>query len=376
MKIKSIEAFVLNDTLEKPFYFSQWSYCERKICLVKLITEDGVIGWGEGYGPADVLAAGIKFLSPFIVGMNVLENETIWDVMYRRTLDYARRGILVASISAIDMAVWDAKGKHLNVPVHQLLGGKKRNIITPYATGLYFREENDLPKALAEEAIEYKELGYRAVKMKVGMTIKDDIEMVRAVRKAIGDDMELMVDSNHAYNLREAKVLSKAIEEYNIGWFEEPVSPEMHDQYAELRNSTTIPIAGGECEYLRYGFHQLFAANAVDIAQPDIAACGGLTEVKKIAAIASAYGKEVVPHSWGTYIAISAAMHFISNLENIPGRMFNDDFFMEHDRTANDLRDRVTLPDFEVKNGELVVSDKPGLGVEINEEALATFICK
>ncbi|WP_430813418.1 mandelate racemase/muconate lactonizing enzyme family protein [Carboxylicivirga sp. RSCT41] len=373
MKIKSIEAFVLNGTLEKPFYFSQWSYAERKICLVKLTTDDGVVGWGEGYGPADVLAAGIRFLAPFVVGMDVLENETIWDVMYRRTVDYARRGILVASISAIDMAVWDAKGKILNVPVHTLLGGKKRDIITPYATGLYFREEKDLPKAIAEEALEYKELGYRAVKMKVGMTIKDDIKMVREVRKALGDDMELMVDSNHAYNLREAIILSKAIEEYNIGWFEEPVSPEMYSHYAELRRATTIPIAGGECEYLRYGFHQLLKSDAVDIVQPDIASCGGLTEMKKISALTSTYGKEIVPHSWGTYIAISAAMHFISNLDNIPGRMFNDNFLMEHDRTDNDIRDRVTKPDFEVKNGELKVSDKPGLGVEINEEALKSY---
>ncbi|WP_282039472.1 mandelate racemase/muconate lactonizing enzyme family protein [Saccharicrinis aurantiacus] len=373
MKIKSIETFVLSDKLDKPFYFSQWSYSERKICLVKLTTECGIVGWGEGYGPADVLSAGVKLLSQYVMGMNPLENETIWDTMYRRSLDYARRGVLVASISAIDMAVWDAKGKALNVPVHQLLGGKKRDIITPYATGLYFREEKDLTQALADEAVMYKDLGYHAVKMKVGMTLEKDIEMVHAVRKAIGDDMKLMVDSNHAYNLREAIILSKAIEEYNIGWFEEPVSPEYYDQYAELRQNTTIPIAGGECENLRYGFHQLFKNNSVDIAQPDIAACGGLTEVKKIAALASAYGKEIVPHSWGTYIAISAAMHFISNLENIPGRMFNSNFYMEHDRTDNDLRDKVTIPDFEVKNGELIVSDKPGLGVEVDEAALAKF---
>ncbi len=375
MKIKSIEVFVLNDKLDKPFYFSQWSYSERKICLVKLSTDEGVVGWGEGYGPADVLAAGVKLLSQYVIGMNPLDNETIWDVMYRRSLDYARRGILVAAISAIDMAVWDVKGKILNVPVHQLLGGKKRDIITPYATGLYFREEKNLPKALADEAIEYKELGYKAVKMKVGMTIEKDIEMVREVRKAIGDDMELMVDSNHAYNLREAVKLSKAIEEYDIGWFEEPVSPEFYSQYAELRNATTIPIAGGECEYLRYGFHQLLRSNAVDIAQPDIAACGGLTEVKKISTLASTYGKEIVPHSWGTYIAISAAMHFISNLDNVPGRMFNSNFWMEHDRTDNDLRDQVTIPDFEVKNGEIKVSDKPGLGVTIDEDAFKSF-CK
>ncbi|WP_430933126.1 mandelate racemase/muconate lactonizing enzyme family protein [Saccharicrinis sp. 156] len=199
--------------------------------------------------------------------------------------------------------------------------------------------------------------------------------MVREVRKAIGDDMELMVDSNHAYNLREAIKLSKSIEEYDIGWFEPPVSPEFYNQYAELRNAIIIPIAGGECEYLRCGFHPLLRTNAVDIAQPDIAACSGLTEVKKISALTSTYGKEIVHHSWGTYIAISAAMHFISNLDNVPGRMFNSNFWMEHDRTDNELRDKVTIPDFEVKNGEIKVSDKPGLGVGIDEDALKRF-CK
>jgi D-galactarolactone cycloisomerase len=376
MKIKSVEAFVLNDKLEKSFYFSQWSYSERKICLVKVTTDEGVVGWGEGYGPADVLSSGVKYLSQYVIGSNPIDNEVIWETLYRRTLDYARSGILMAAVSAIDVAIWDLKGKILGLPVHQLMGGKKRDKIYPYATGLYFREEKNLIQALADEAVEYKELGYKAIKMKVGMTIADDIKMVRAVRKAIGDDVELMVDSNHAYNLREATSLANAIEEYNIAWFEEPISPEFYEQYASLRSATSIPIAGGECEYLRYGFHRLLKNDSVDILQPDICASGGLTEAKRIATLASTYGVELVPHSWGTYIAISAAMHFIANLDCVPGRMKMPRFTMEHDRTANDLRDKVTIPDFEVKNGELLVSDKPGLGVEIDEDALSHFLIK
>lgn len=374
MKIKSVEAFVLKDKLEKSFYFSQWEYSERKICLVKVTAEDGTVGWGEGYGPADVLLAGVKFLSPFVEGMNALQNETIWYTMYRRTLDYARRGILMASISAIDVAIWDLKGKILGLPVHALLGGKQRDEIHPYATGLYFREEKDLAKALAEEAFEYKELGYHAVKMKVGMTPQDDLRFVKEVRKAIGDDMRLMVDANHAYNLREAIRLCQELEDYDISWFEEPISPEQYAQYAELRAATSIPISGGECEYLRYGFHHLLRNNCVDILQPDICASGGLTEAKRIATLASTYGVELVPHSWGTYVAISAAVHFISNLEAIPGRMFMPEFTMEHDRTANGLRDLVTTPSFEVKNGKLIVPDEPGLGVTINEDALKKYM--
>ncbi len=374
MSIQKIEVFSLKDKLDKSFYFSQWEYRERKICLVKITTEDGTSGWGEGYGPADVLAAGIKYLSQFVIGQNPLNSEVIWDTLYRRTLDYARSGILMAAVSAIDVAVWDLKGKILGLPVHQLLGGKKRNEIFPYATGLYFREEKDLAKALADEAVMYKDLGYRSIKMKVGLSIKDDIKNVSAVRNAIGEDIELMVDANHAFNLREAIYLSRALDDFKISWFEEPISPEFYGQYAELRSKTHIPVATGECEYLRYGFHRLLKSNSADILQPDICACGGLSETKKIATLASAYGVEIIPHTWGTYVAISAAMHFVANLECVPGRMKMPGCTLEHDRTTNGLRDKVTLPDFEIKNGTLVVSDKPGLGVEIDEEAMKGYL--
>ncbi len=374
MKIEKVEVFVLSDKLDKSFYFSQWEYSERKICLVKITTTSGLIGWGEGYGPADLLASGVKHLSKYVVGQNPVNSEVIWENLYRRTLDFARSGILMAAVSAIDVAIWDLKGKILELPVHQLFGGKKRDKIYPYATGLYFRKEKNLTRAMAEEAIRYKELGYHAVKMKVGMSIEEDIKNVEAVRKAIGSEVDLMIDANHAYNLQEAIKLAKALEEYNIGWFEEPISPEFYEQHAELRSKTFIPIAGGECEYLRYGFHRLLKNNSLDILQPDICASGGLTEAKRIATLASVYGVDLVPHSWGTYVALSAAMHFVANLDPIPGRLKMPKFTLEHDRTTNGLRDKVTLPDFEVIDGILVVSDKPGLGVEVDETALKQYI--
>ena len=172
MKIKNVQAYVLTDKLDKNFYFSQWEYKQRKICLVKITCEDGKTGWGEGYGPADILASGVKYLSQYIIGQNPLDSEVIWASLYRHTLDFARSGILMAAISAIDIAVWDLKGKILNMPVHQLLGGKKRDEIYPYATGLYFRDEKDLTGALVAEASEYKNLGYTAIKMKVGLSIE------------------------------------------------------------------------------------------------------------------------------------------------------------------------------------------------------------
>ena len=373
MKIQSIESFILSDKLEKSFYFSQWEYSERRICIVKVTSDTGHVGWGEGYGPAGIVEAGIKHLTPFVIGKNPLENERIWGIMYRRTLDFSRSGILVSAISALDVAIWDLKGKILEQPVHLLLGGKKRESITPYATGMYFTYCDDQPELLADEAKRYTELGYKAMKMKVGLSIEEDVENVKRVRQAIGTGVKLMIDANHAYNLREAIHLARAVEPYDIYWFEEPISPEYYDQYAELRARTSIPIAGGECEYLRFGFQALLKSRSVDIAQPDICGTGGLTEAKRIANLASVYGVEVIPHTWGTGIALSAAAHFISNLDTLPGRLQAPNCFIEYDRTENRLREEVTTTSLVFRDGEFTIGDEPGLGVTINEEALSKY---
>lgn len=370
MKIVKIESFLLSDQLKETFFFSQWAYKERKICIVKITTDSGICGWGEGYGPASVLQAGIKLLTPLLLNKNPLEQETLWFDMYRKTLDYARRGILVASISAIDIALWDLKGKALGLPISTLLGGRHRNRVMPYATGLYFSESPQLANKLAEEAKEYVAQGFKAIKMKVGYSIEKDVEFVKKVRTAIGPKIKLMVDSNHAYSLREAVELARLIEPYNIGWFEEPVSPEFYHHYRALRDKTSIPIAGGECEYLRYGHHQLLKEECVDILQVDICSAGGLTESKRIAALASTYGVEIVPHTWGTGIAFHTALHFIANLEPIPGRLFPPDCYIEYDRTENGIREKLTSPSIELKDGYIEVPQRPGLGIEVNEDAL------
>ena len=245
MTIAQVETFVVRQKLEAPFYFSQWEYDERKVCLVKITTADGAYGWGEGYGPAEVVQAGINYLTPQVVGRDPLHEATIWQDMYRRSLDYGRRGVLLASLSAIDIALWDLKGKLLGQPVSVLLGGRRRDKVRVYATGLYFTHTDDLPRALADEARQYVAQGFAAIKMKVGLGIREDIANVEAVRAAIGPATGLMVDSNHAYSRKEALALAQAIEPLDIGWFEEPLSPEDYEGYAELRDRTSIPIAGG-----------------------------------------------------------------------------------------------------------------------------------
>ncbi len=372
--ISKIETYVLKDTLEKSFFFSQWEYSERCICIVKITCSDGTYGWGEGYGPANILESGIEFLKAQVLGENPLHNEVIWNKMYRKTLDFARRGVLVASMSAIDIAIWDIKGKLLNQSVGSLLGGVQRKYVVPYATGMYFTEKDNLTKDFEVEAKLYLEKGFKAIKMKVGLGIAKDVNNVKHLRSIIGYDIKLMIDSNHAYTYTEALELSKKLEKYEISWFEEPVSPEFYEQYAELRQKTTIPIAGGECEYLRFGFHQLLKNKSVDIIQPDICACGGLTEAKRIASLASTYGVDIVPHTWGSSIGIHVALHFITNLESLPGRMFSPDFLLEFDQTENALREQLTFPKLEMKNGKIQVPSSPGLGLEVNEDELHKFV--
>lgn len=373
MKIEKIEPIIVHQHLAEPFYFSQWEYQTRMICLVKITTDEGTYGWGEGYGPANLVKAGIEFFAPFITGLDALDHEVVWQQMYLRSLDFARRGVLLAALSAIDIALWDIKGKHFNKPISSLLGGAKTKFIKPYATGLYFSKSNDLKQKLVNEALTYKEKGYKGMKMKVGLGISKDVEYVTAIREAIGDDVELMIDSNHAYSLKEAKKLCDRLKDLDISWFEEPLSPEHYTCYQQLREATNIPIAGGECEYLRYGFLQLFQQQSVDIAQPDICAAGGITEVKKIAALANTFGVEIIPHSWGSGIALHAAMHLISNLDIVPGRMNQAIPWMELDRTENGLRDVLTGPRINPDNGLLNIPLKPGLGVDVNEEALKEF---
>lgn len=373
MKIEKIETYILKDKLSKSFFFSQWEYSERCICVVKVTASNGQYGWGEGYGPATVLEEGIKLLAPHVVNKNPLENEVIWNHMYRKTLDFARRGVLVASMSAIDIAIWDLKGKILGLPVSTLLGGAHRTKIRPYATGLYFTNYDNPAEGLVQEAKTYVKQGFKAMKMKVGLGVNLDVKIVKSIREAIGPDIQLMVDSNHAYTLREATKLARKIEEYDIAWFEEPISPEFYEQYNELRNKTTIPISGGECEYLRFGFQKMIKNKSVDIIQPDICASGGLTEAKRIAALASANGIDLIPHTWGTSIGIHVALHFISNLESIPGRMYQPEFLMEYDQTENGLREKLTFPKIEMKNGMIEVPNRPGLGIDVDEDVLLKY---
>ena len=370
MKITNIKPYVLNEDLEKEFFFSQWEYSNRKICIVKIICDDGMVGWGEAYGPATVVKESINYIKQNIIGMNPLDSDVIWSTLFRRVHDYGRSGVFVSAISAIDIALWDIKGKYYKLPVSTLLGGSYREKIRPYATGLYFSDSKTLTDDLCNEALEYVNEGFKSIKMKVGLNLKDDITNVKAVRNAIGPDIELMIDSNHAYSYDEALKLSKKLEDQDIKWFEEPLSPEFYDQYSDFKSKSLIPVAAGECEYLRYGFQKLLDKNCVDFLQMDICSCGGLTEAKRISALSSTKGVKVIPHTWGSGIAFYTAINFISNLEPIPGRLYNEDAYIEYDRTENKIRENIIKDNIIMKDGYISVNDKPGLGVDVDETYL------
>ena len=372
MKIVKVETYVPEQRLDTPFYFSQFEFQTRQICLVKITVDDGTYGWGEGYGPATVVRAGIEFLAPLVVGEDPLQVEAIWNKMHLRALDYARRGVLVAAISAIDIALWDLRGKLLGQPVSVLLGGRRRESVKVYATGMYFVETDDLADKLAAEAESYAAQGFRAVKMKVGLGVETDVRHARAVRRAIGDEVDLMVDANHAYSFNEALRFAQQIEELDISFFEEPVSPEDYDGYRELRQRTSIAIAGGECEYLLEGFRHLLSRRCVDFAQPDICGAGGLSECKRIIALARAYHTNVIPHSWGSGIAFAAGLHLVSTIDVLPGRLRMPEPLLEMDRSENPLREKLTTT-FSVEDGRVAAPTAPGLGVDVDPDALAEF---
>ena len=377
MKITDVAAFPLRCTIREPFAYSQKWFTARTALLVKVTTDEGIVGWGEAFchdaGPA--LAALIeRVFRPLIVGKDALAREVIWEHLYNHSRDYGQRGLTAIALSGIDIALWDIVGKAAGLPIHALLGGPFRDRVQAYATGLYITQDAIAdPRVLAGEARLYVQQGFKAVKMKVGFGLKTDVRNVRCVREAIGADVALMVDANHAYDAAAAIALGRAIEPYDIAWLEEPVVPEDIDGYCAVRRALNIPIAGGEAEFTRYGFRKLVTQGAVDILQPDICSAGGISEVAKIAALARTWAMRCVPHVWGTGVALAAALHFIAAQPDQPPSLNPSPAMLELDRTENPIRDEVLSEPLEISQGVVRVPTGPGLGVEVAEEILERY---
>jgi L-rhamnonate dehydratase len=342
--------------------------------LVRVSTDAGITGIGEvDSAPLAVKAAiegpyshtiscGLKHI---VIGEDPFRTEYLWQRMYERTSYSGRRGIGLHAIGGIDMALWDIKGKALGMPVWQLLGGGFRQRIRPYASSLF----GATPAETGELARRYRGQGFTAVKFgwaPMGLDEKTDIALVREARRGLGDGADLMIDAGLVWDAKTALQRARAFSEYNVFWLEEPLAPDDYTGYAKLTRATEMRIAAGEQESERKSFLHLMDAGGIDVVQVDLARCGGFTEAMKIATAAADRGLPVVNHGFTTFVNVAAALHFLNSIPNA----FILEFVAEE---GTRLRDRLTRQRIVQHDGMIDVPQEPGLGIEIDERALAEF---
>jgi L-alanine-DL-glutamate epimerase-like enolase superfamily enzyme len=340
--------------------------------LIAVETEDGLIGYGEAkvhVGSAGNYAAVCAVveheLAPLLRGEDSRNITGLWQKMYNGARAHhagtygrsfpvlGRRGVTVSALSGIDVALWDLLGKTLNVPVYQLLGGRCRDRILAYASGGWAG-----PGAIAAEGHRYVELGYRAIKIRAGLndaTIDISAERVRELREAVGPDVRVMIDGHGTLSVPDAKRLCRKLEPYDVAWFEEPTAVDYPDAMRQVREATDIPIAAGESEQTRYPFRDLLQAGAVDVLQPDLSICGGLSEARHIASLASAYQTQLAPHVFGGGVIFAAGLHFAAAIPNV--------CILEHCHGHNPLLHDLVPEEFPLVDGHFEFNDRPGLGV-------------
>ena len=371
MKISGIETFQLTSPLERPFGWSQNWIGHRSVNLVKVSTDEGIVGWGEGVGGE--IAEGM--LAPVLIGQDPTNRIGLWQRMFHALYNGNNAvGLGGSAISAVDTALWDITGKALGEPVYNLLGGKVRDRVAVYATGLYYTE-GEFPTRLLDEARGYVEAGFMGMKTKVGgLPMDEDVKRVAALREAIGPDVKLMVDANQAYNATSAIRIGRRLEEYDLVWFEEPVNAQDIEGYLQVKSALPMAIAGGENLRTRYEFSQFLARRAYDIAQPDVVNVGGITEMRNVAMTANTHGIQLNPHVWGSPVMIAASLHVVATLPPCPPSGTPEPFVqepvMEFDRTPSEIREGLVENPFDQVDGYLAVPDGPGLGVEIDEDAV------
>ncbi len=379
MKITDIRIHVLKSALAEPFAFSQGWVKQRSATLIEVLTDEGITGWGEAFAqglePPEIAATVIdKALKPLVIGADPLDTEVLWHRMYHMTRDYGRKGSVVAGISAVDIALWDIAGKFHQVPVYKLLGGAFRTKVQPYATGFYRIKGQGEARRLAEEAVRHFEAGFSLMKVKLGYGVDDDIACMREIGRMVqGKPITLMVDTNHAYGRAEALRLGRALEQYDLRWYEEPVVPEDIQGYVEMRQKLSMPIAGGENEHTLYGFRELLGAGAVDVAQPDLGSCGGISAGRHIIALAQSHGVQVNPHVWGSAIAQAASLQLLAAVPVAHHSLFAVEPVLEYDRSTHPFRQHLITRPIQQLQGWVEVPSGPGLGVEVDRAVLEKY---
>lgn len=347
----------------KTFTFHEW-------LVVEIFTDDGLVGWGNAALAPQVTKKVIDVhLKPLLIGRDPWEIELLWQLMYRKTMAFGRKGIGMVAISAIDIALWDLIGKSAKQPVYRLLGGRTKTRIPVYASRLYSVELGEL----AAEAQRYKNDGFQAMKLRFGWGPADgasgmqrNIELVRTVRESIGNDIDLMADAYMGWTLDYAKRMLPLLEPFHLRWLEEPVIPDDIHGYAELKSCARIPIAGGEHEFTLYGFRELLEAQALDYIQFDTNRVGGLTQARKIAALAEAHSVPVIPHAGQMH-----NYHLVMANFNSPMAEY---FPVVDVEVGNELFWYIFSGEPRATNGSIDLDENtPGLGLTINESGLEQF---
>ena len=339
---------------------------KRDAVVVKVTTDEGIIGWGEAHhGRAHTAVAKLieTTLRQLIVGMDALSTTDVWEKLYRAQLASHGMGAgACLAISGIDMALWDIKGKALKQPLYRLLGGAMK-AIPAYAGGVSLGYQ---PEAeLVTEARKSLEQGYKAIKLRVGDAPSRDIARMRAVRKAFGDDLVILSDANIGYQLEDVRRVMPVLDEIRAGWLEEPFPAHDYRTYREAKLLGRTPLAAGENHYTRFEFNRVIEDGAITILQPDLSKCGGITEALRIAALASSWKLPIHPHSSMTGLNHAATIHFLAAIGN--GGYFEGDV-----SKSNLFRDElVENPGVVDRDGNVRPLDKPGLGLEVNEAFLA-----
>lgn len=374
MHIRDVEAFWLHCPI--PFERQHVSDFGRiasfDMALVRVTTDDGRVGYGEAkasVGSAGVCAALVSCveheLRPHLIGQDARQITRLWETMYSGPRGHyalaqgrvfpvlGRRGLTISAISGVDMALWDVLGQSLHVPVVQLLGGACRDRMPAYASGGWADEAGIGPQLLG-----YTARGFGAVKMRVGVMDGDvatSVARVCAAREALGPSIGLMVDAHGTWSVPEAKRFCRETAECNLAWVEEPISADNVRGTAEVRAAASAPIACGESEFTRFDFRDLIAANAVDVLQPDLAICGGITEGARIAALAATHQLALAPHIWGSALSFAAGLHlaFASPAATI----------LEYSLGANPLLHDLVEETWPCDDGTLATPTRPGLGV-------------
>jgi D-galactarolactone cycloisomerase len=366
MKIINVETIRLRAAIpkERQVFSRSGLRSSRSTTLVRIETDEGISGLGSCSGNGELIEVIItRILKPVLIGMDPSKIDEIWEKTYVRGghKEFGSRGIGVVALSGVDVALWDVLGKVRGVPIYQLLGGKCRDKVPVYATALYPEE----PAVVAEKAASFAERGFQGVKIKVGFDLAQDIGIIRAVRRKVGKDFTVMADANQGYTLKVALEAAKAFAGEGVLWLEEPLFVEDIAGHAALREESNILIALGENLHTHYAFDDFVRGQAVDVMQPDVARAGGISEIIKIAAAAADHNLALSFHTWGDAVALAASLHLAAALEVSS--------VMELDDTYNPLRELLLRKPLVVCDGFMAPPDKPGLGVELNDETLRRF---